>query len=63
MDRRDLDGFPKAIFCVYAPTQASSEEDSGAAIRKAIDDLSELYGRNYCVCGGFNARVGTSSLE
>ena len=59
-----------AVFCLYAPTQASSENDSGAAtlefytrLGKAIDDLPVLYGRNYCVCGDFNARVGTSSLE
>ena len=42
-----------AVFCVYAPTQASSEDDSGAAIlefytmlRKSMDDLPALYGRN-----------------
>ena len=59
-----------AVFCVYAPTQASSEDDSGAAaldfytmLGKAIDDLPVLYGGNYCICGDFNARVGTSSLE
>ena len=46
-------GFPMAVFCVYAPTQASSEDDSGAAtlefytmLGKAIDDLPVLYGRN-----------------
>ena len=66
----DWGGFPMAIFCVYAPTQASSENDSGAAtlefytmLGQAIDDLPVRYGKNYCVCGDFNARVGTSSLE